>query len=524
MTGTQLRSAIVGAVLCLVMAACGSTAQLTVDGMPVTGGPMDGPASVALDDSGLELPGPTDPAALPVTGGAAPEGAAAPAGDEPQPAAGGTAPAGTAAGTPAGSSAPGGSRGAPAAGRGGTGGGGPAKGEPIKVGYLADAGNPVALFGIDNPVPSEDDIRRWYKAVADYLNERGGVHGRPLEPVVRFVDQTDQSEGNQTRLQTEMCVQMTEDLKVLFVMGERTSFAQKCYVQHETAFFNAVNPADAKEFSDHQPWMIPSYFPVFDRMARLIPVSLAQQGKAAEKVGIIAFDRPEYHRVVDGILIPELQRHGAEVEGAVYAAVAYDDIAAQMANAVLQFSAAGVERVVVFGQGGGLWLVFATQAESQGYRPAYGISSMDRAFFITDAMPPEQKRDIAGPGIMMQLDIDAVAQPDPTKAMRDCWKIVNEGAGENVQHGSIDAIAVLAVCESVFLTDYTLEHSPDASIERADVPGLFRAAGTGFRSLLMSGLDFTAPRMDATRDYANMIYDRDCECMRYITGWQRIPF
>jgi len=396
---------------------------------------------------------------------------------------------------------------------------------PIDLGFAFGGGNSGAAFGVDVST-DEERARRWLQAFEDEYNERGGIAGRPVNSHPVFVNQDDQAESTQTRLQTQACVHFTEDIGVLMVLGDMTRYAHDCYVEHETAVFTPIQTVDSEQLRPLQPWILPSYFMVFDRLARLMPVSLGEQGflTPGEKVGILAFDTPSYHRSIDTHMIPEIQRTGAEVFETVYMKIAYDDIAAQLAGAVLRWKANDVQRVIVFANGGGVWLLFAQNAESQSYRPWYGVSTMDRPFFTADLIHPAQLENVHGTGFWLTLDIDESEHPPLEPVEQECFRVVNERAGEDMNQRDLDGIGVLALCDLFRQVAHAFAPATGQPITRADVPRLYQRMGAGYDSVVMGPVDFSAGRWDAATRHRDLTYDTGCSCVKYTSPWRAIPF
>ena len=107
---------------------------------------------------------------------------------------------------------------------------GPAPGvtdDTIKIGITYTDAAALQAVGLDYEF---GDMEAAYQALADDINEDGGIHGRQLELVFAPIDPTSPTPAE------EKCVQLTEDEDVFIVAGFFLADAVICPVStHETA-------------------------------------------------------------------------------------------------------------------------------------------------------------------------------------------------------------------------------------------------------------------------------------------------
>lgn len=399
----------------------------------------------------------------------------------------------------------------------------PPNDEPFVLGVAAASSNAMSQVGLAIDIPTDQRTRRWVEALRDHINATGGVGGRPLETLIRFVDQSDQSEANQTRLQAQLCAEFTEDLQVDMVAGDATSWSLDCYAAHETPVFNPVVTRDEEQLDPLRPWVQPSFFLTFDRFAKLMPISLAQQGWISDRMGIFTFDLPWYERAIQQHLIPGIEAQGGTVLEVARTPVSVNAVAQSAQSAVVKFKSRQIDRVIVFANGGGAYLLFAQAADTQLYYPGYGLSTLDRPFVFTDLVPPRQ-RSVRGFGFWPTLDVDPESQPPPNERELECWRILNEGAGENFTGRNTDSQLASAACDQMFLVDAALDQGSGGAFGRADVPRLFQQLGSQYESITVGRVDFSAGREDSVTAYRNLTYDPACSCVAYTTDALQIPF
>ena len=100
---------------------------------------------------------------------------------------------------------------------------------------------------------------------------------------------------------------------------------------------------------------------------------------------------------------PALAAHGLKVleEAAVRepeSAARAGDTAAEASSVALRFRQRGITHVLFVPSGGAIPLLFLAAAESQGFRPKYGFSSLDAPYFVRDSVPREQLNGAVGVG------------------------------------------------------------------------------------------------------------------------------
>lgn len=249
------------------------------------------------------------------------------------------------------------------------------------------------------------------------------------------MDQTDQSQDNETREGNEVCTRLTEDERVFmvitFVLWARHSY--DCYAQHQTPIWSLTSNIDAAGMRRLQPWLLPSLWLSYTRMAKLIPLALDEENGLTQKMGLVGFDLPDLRSAAESTLIPSIQSRGGRVIDKIYVPPEYSS-AADIAGAVLGFKQAGINRVVIFAPGGAAWMLFAREAESQDYDPAYAVSSYDNANYVEGLISREQARGTIGAGFRLAFDVSEPAQPDPRPREKQCWAIMKKRAGVTINN------------------------------------------------------------------------------------------
>lgn len=507
-------------VVCLVLAtACGSTVQVGAHGVVASEGAAPAPDGMALGptDDGLEAPavasevagdanGPAPTGVAPPGGGGAGGGALGPASGS----GGGTAPP---AGGGGGGAAP---QGRPS---------GPGSDEPIRLGLVVPEGDPARAFGAtiqpeDYPVIAE--------AVVDDLNERGGLAGRPVEAVIREASQDDQSQEAQTRQAESICESLTTDAKVDLVAAAGNSgafYAAACYARHRVPLLIPGFALGDETMRRFAPWLLPSSGANITTIAAELPGQLAKQGVLTKKIGILAFQMPEVERAVEQTFKPAIARNGGKVLETVYMKVEYQDVGAQVSSAVLRFKSMGIDLVLPsFAIGGGVTGIFMHQAETQGYRPRYGLSSLDAPIIIDNTLnaPESQLRNAVGMGYDPTRDV-ANNELAPSRNERRCWNMVNKRLGTSYNDRTVtggNGFAALEMCELVWHLEAALAPWEGRQFERAAVLAAVEALGTSYTPVWLPAARFARGRADGSAVQRRFTFDATgCGCFTYRGKW-----
>lgn len=446
----------------------------------------------------------------------------------------GTSPATSGPGGGAGTSGPdtvGGTPGSAAGGTSGPAGPTPASGEPLKIGYVFYTGNATAVIGMDSPAPSAERHDRWIRALEDHVNETGGFGGRPIEVHIRHIDSTDTSASTQARLQTETCIDLTEDVGVFMAIGfEGFNRATGCWIEHETPAFSLSGMDSENDLLAMRPWILPNLWLSTPRMAQLIPHALCERGGwVNDSIGVFAFNDPATIRAVEEHMVPAFERCGGTVKDIAYVSPSLDSISAETSNAVLRFSTQDIDRVAILAGGGGGMVLFASAAESQNYRPLIAISSFDRPGVFAQAIPEQQRRNLSGVGFHVAIDVSASAMPPMRPREHQCFEIINERTNESFSdrgNPAVDASAVFALgtCDSLWAVQHALRPATGTALAPRDVIDHLFAAGGSYAPVFFDEVTWAQPRRDAIDAYADLVWGTDCACMRYDSEFRPIPF
>ena len=511
--------------LCLALAACGSTVQVGL-----TAGTQPGATEVAAAD-GMAVAPPAEAGAAPVAGGSAPQGTA--------PAGGGGGVAAPAAGTaPAGHTGTAGPA-APEAGGGGTGNGGGGAGNggggagaggapaqqpggardttPVRLGFIILKNGEAFVGGMGTEV-SFGNGRRHVEAIVDDLNARGGIAGRKIEP---FYAEYDAAAVDTEANYLAACTKLAEDDKVAAILTpiNVVESVVACAAKYRVPLINAsFDPGDDHAYAQFGDYFFSPSLLSLDNSVRLMLQTLRKRGElgANTKVGIMYRTKsPHYKRVVDRVYVPLLESWGIP-----YELYGVKDYSQDVSAAQLRFSTTDVNLVMFMAPNGINQLLFMQSAEQQGYRPKYFTTDSDSTRFVSANAPRAQARNIAGVGTLPISNVPADQYP-PSPQEAACLKLIRENTGENTAN-RVSSITATLYCELV----YTFA----AVAERVNGPltvDAWRAAypsvGTSYKPISTFGIDFGNGRHDNATLYRPFAWSDDCGCLTYTGRARPVP-
>lgn len=509
----SLRRAALALTLSAVVA-CGTTVpqQATLGG---TGQPGAGAAPGEAGD-GLTLPedglAPEAAVGEPDGGGASGGGDSGPGAEVPVPDGSSAGPSG---GTTAGAAdAPDAQGAAPAPGAADT--------RPLRVGLLYVNNDAAASAGVDNG--NSFGPRRALEALVKATNAEGGLAGRQLQPT--YAEIRSSSSSYAADLQAA-CSRFVEDAKtplVLSFLGLTSDQFNACLGSAGVAHVNgSYGLGDITSLRAHATTVSIEALSV-DRRSKAALERLAAAGflTRASRIGVVVEDCPFNTRGYERTFLPTAKRLGLNVVDtqSVRCFGGLNDLGGQASDAqsaVLRFASQGVDRVMfVSSLEANVLLVFTNAAESQGYRPGYGLTSLALANVLKDNVPTAQLVNAKGVGWLPVLD-DTAPTLTPTAAAQACVKKVR--AQGVVPTSRADHFTVFSQCDAFGLAEAALERSRGATSPAAWSAAL-DAVGTSLlgAATLEGRTDFRDGRREGPAVGRVFGWDRGCSCFRYAGG------
>jgi ABC-type branched-subunit amino acid transport system substrate-binding protein len=389
----------------------------------------------------------------------------------------------------------------------------------IRVGAIysddADQANKAAGVPLTN-----GDLKHEYELLRDYINNHGGVAGRKIELELVNVSSTSSADPESTR--EAICNTFTHDHPVFAVIGaENDSFRNCIRKGGAVQVHNTVSAED--DTSLHR---IPSFaYPhgiSLSRVARIQPDQLAKLGyfTPGAKYGLVTFDDPSFVRAVKQNLEPAMARHGVKFTQEEFVTPAdrlsdYSSESSAISSAVLKFRQEGITHVQFLQSTGDISLFFMRAAESQQYRPRYGLNGQDAAEGLVSGglIPPAQVHNSVGFGWYPLFDVPMnEAQQSYTASTKQCLDIYKRGGMTFSDYNA--TIVALFQCDAFFFLQRAVSLMPVLS------QAAFAAAIPHVSDTFVPASTFTATFAPGKTDGVSAVrpykFFDNCSCYHYV--------
>jgi ABC-type branched-subunit amino acid transport system substrate-binding protein len=377
-------------------------------------------------------------------------------------------------------------------------------GGAVEIGIQTIADVNTGRFGASSDSGDFGDQAAALAPVVRWINEHGGVAGRPVAPVFHQTDIETQSFAAGAQ---EACSDFTEDHHVFAAVA---GFASDENLLSCLASKNVPLVAQNRGTYDRHTYaQFPRHLYQPGRMnatrwGAVVIDELAVQGFfRGATVGLIRFQDSVFERVTRDAVRPRLAAHNVTLKEEVAirkpaGSTELGDVAAQVASALLRFRSSNVTHVVFVDFSGLLPFFFMPAAEGQGYRPMYGLSSIDLPGFLADNVPASQLVNSVGVGWVPYEDgpeESGIASPNA----RLCAELIPGG----------DEVAS---CEALLFLKAALDRAGEVSVAAlqrgAEALAEFDSPAT-FRSMFAPG------RHDGAAAVRHLHFDQGCGCFTY---------
>jgi hypothetical protein len=389
----------------------------------------------------------------------------------------------------------------------------------IGINYIDTAAANSAVQSTGAKGSSAGDMLAEQRAIAAWLNARGGVAGRRINLIVHKSNINDDI----STMAQATCSDWTEDHKVFAGIGAAAGFGSgplvACLAKHGTvAIGTGYDVGSDSDFNRFRPYYYGPSSMEMGAVGRSYAQGLVDQRFFAPgaKPGIVAYDAPEFHRAMSSGVLPALRAAGVTVpdtywitppnslsdEGALVSAIQ---------SAVLKFRSDGVSHVMFLDGNSSITYFFIKQAQSQGYSPRYGLSTLSYPSFVQSNFGADVLHGTLGVGWMPTEDVD-VAHLPANEARRLCQSIMTAAGLEAT--AETDLTVQLYFCSEFFLLKAGLEGARELtpSAFRDQVARLGTTSYTSAAGLVDS---FSAGKAWGAANYRYLKYDDACACFTY---------
>jgi ABC-type branched-subunit amino acid transport system substrate-binding protein len=388
---------------------------------------------------------------------------------------------------------------------------------PLRIGLLVpELGSANSALGAQST--SAVSPKSVASALATSLNRTGGIAGHKIEIVYRSWDASSSNYSNEA---AASCAYFTQDAPVPVVidLGFGLHYGmQACLGKKGEATLGP--PSDDAATSAARLFATPNYV-TSSRRYRAVVQGLSDTGYLTQKsrIGVVLENCPDLSRAFQQSVRPALTQRGLHLvttydmdctQGFASAGPA----ASAIQGAVLNFRSNNVDRVLLVSDFEQIALMlFGNQAESQGYRPGYALSSLASAAITRANIPQGQWPQLHGVGSFPYSDIDD-PHAAPTPVEKHCLQLIKSG-GVNVTSWADRAIAA-QMCNNLLLVSASVTQQRGADSGTAIAAGIERL-GQSFSvaGLVTGGTLFSSTRRDGPRDGSVFQYVPSCGCSRY---------
>jgi hypothetical protein len=363
-------------------------------------------------------------------------------------------------------------------------------------------------------------------AMVAHLNKHGGVAGRRIVPVYAQIDATGGSYDAQFQA---ACQKFVKDNKVSAVMSQIAYSPVLAGCLRSAGIPLLLGQFSTTDSAGFAKGMLFASFGLSDDVRyRLVLEQHVASGFLSSKsrIGVLRGGCPNDDAAYERTVVPTLRRLGlqpvSEVKVRCVSEFAEAGAAvADLQSAVLRFSSDRVDRIVLVSndEANGVYL-FSLQAENQGYRPGYAVSSNFAASVARPNMPPAQVRNVRGIGWIPELDDEQRHQPTAEET-RCLSSLAAEGQRAVT---ATDRYFAYGVCGPFYLYAPALSATRGRS-DATSISAVIGGLGTAFRppGVLAGASRFAVDRPFGPARAQPFAFAAACGCFRYAGRAVTIP-
>jgi hypothetical protein len=328
----------------------------------------------------------------------------------------------------------------------------------IGVQIVVDTEAGFKAVGAGAVAPDETAIAN---TMLDWLNKHGGIAGRKVVPVVH---RTEALNGTWAAQAEAACRTFTEDRKVVAAVTSATGGSDAlwaCTSRKGTPLVERNSWLWDDPYYTSRPDML--YTPPRMSPNRWIGHWLAGLKKIGffknAKVGLARFDGEPFDRLNKSVLQPALRKLGVKlthesVLTSPPSIAAFGNMGGEISNAIVQMRSKGVDHVIFLQNAGILPFFWLPEAESQKWRPQYGLSTADIPLTLTGLSPESQLENAQGVSWMPPIDVP-LQNDDPPRAAREkvCHDIYKGNPG--FHNGTM--------CDAMLFLKFALDRATEIS-------------------------------------------------------------
>lgn len=350
-----------------------------------------------------------------------------------------------------------------------------------------------------------------WRAMADEINDRGGIAGRRLSLVFHLVNLTDPPSVQGQAA----CEKFTQDTKVAAVLsGYYYASAHTCLAQRGVPAFLGTNYGVDGQAAGESRTVVAWATPLMDRLADRLPDAFREMGKlkAGTKAGIFVTDAPAFRRSASR-LSAELTGRGLQVTTETIRdsdTGDYGGMTNDASAAVLRFRSEGVTEILFVTHNAAEPTFLMQAANSQNYHPAYLLSTQQYPATLVGTAPSGQLNGAVAAGWAPAIDLSSGY--DKSARAQECLRMLKKHG--RTYSGGTQTLAGLLACDGVDLLKRAAEQ-PGGLTTREALQRSALSSRTGFVSAVTLKTSFPNGRRDGVDAYRSMVFSGGCRCFTY---------
>lgn len=378
------------------------------------------------------------------------------------------------------------------------------------------------------------DQRRNFEAVLGYFNARGGAGGREIVPVYHKYEAT--SSQPYAVQEQAACATFTQDHPVfvslaggLPAISDGTFNA--CMHAAGTPILAGSAQSDQNDDSFRRwPHFVQASTLSLDAIARLWPAGLDESGyfeprtPAGEtRLGLLTYDNNTLRTTTERSLKPALATLGHEFVEEAYVRQPssfsdVSDMSAEVQSAVLRFRSQGIEHVMIQDLGNAiLTLLFLNSAESQSYRPRYGLTTNNGGQLLVGTVPEAQYAEARMVGWLPDVDVPPSGFDEPMGRGRALCESIYDEAG--ITYSGNSALVAYGQCDQIRTLVAAFE-AGSGPLAQDTLVGDFVSVGNSFETALAGPTRYAADRHYGIARYRLAEFSGGCSCFTYTGPWR----
>jgi hypothetical protein len=256
--------------------------------------------------------------------------------------------------------------------------------------------------------------------------------------------------------------------------------------------------------------------------------NLGAPGSAKAKVGIVTYDFPTFRHAVDDVMVPALRAIGHAPDPNDIRRVTWlqsnndtGALAAAVSSAVLRFRQDGVTHVIIHDERALVTLLFIREADSQRFRPRYGLNSQNGVQVLVDGgnLNAQQLNGALGIGWSPSLDITPSQNTDngpySNNARRRCMALM-KAKGFTFADANAEGVA-LGDCNVLYFFQQ-VGNAVKGTLNRDSFIAAVNALDTRFENAGTFANRYNSAHHDGVAAVRQWKWDAGCSCGKYTSG------